>query len=272
MGLRNIISAVAVTGLGLALAAPADAQEVLTREESTLELVIGGEVRMGYVYRGEMFDAVFPRNGLPATGRRSAKNETFSDLQTSIFLDFTLKERVGVLVELTTGADPFAGEAHRFGDNFQQVEFEQVKIYAEDLLVDRFRMSVGVQRLKSEYRNERGHGQFFLDVHNSENPFTGAVHNWSTTGGAANGTPSQANVSWMSCPPLTGPKAVVRSAALSARRLMDSCSDDGHNQIPTATIITTTTHFLTIHLLRFYYRCGRAIQGCPGQSSKRIKG
>jgi len=187
MGLRTIITAAAVTGLGLAMAAPAGAQEVLTKEDSTLELTISGLTSMGYVYRGEMFEAVFPRNAVPAGGRRTPKSETFTDLATSIFLDFTLKERVGVLVELTTGADPYAGEAHRFGDNFQQIEFEQVKVYAEDLLIDRLRMAVGVQRLKSDFRDKRGHGQFFLDIHNSENPFSGAVHNWSTTAGAANG-------------------------------------------------------------------------------------
>lgn len=187
MGLRTILTAAATTGLGLLLAVPADAQEVLTREESTLELVIGGELSMGYTYRGEMFDAIFPRNGLPATGRRSAKAETFTNLKTTIFMDFTLKDAVGVFVELTTGADAYGGESHRFGDNAQDVQFEQVKAYAQDVFVDRLEVAVGVQHLSSNFRATRSHGQFFLDIHNSENPFSGAVHNWATTGGALNG-------------------------------------------------------------------------------------
>jgi hypothetical protein len=52
---------------------------------------------------------------------------------------------------------------------------------------------VGVQRLAAEFRKTRGHGQFFLDIANSENPFTGAVHTWSTTGGIANGINASAS-------------------------------------------------------------------------------
>ena len=164
MGLRTIITAAATTGLGLCLAAaPAGAQEYVTvSEDTTLELEIGGEVAMGYVYRGPMFDGIFPRNGLPASGRRSAKAETFTNLATSIFLKFGLRGGVGVLIGLNTSADPYAGEAHRFGDNFQTVQFEQVKVFANDVFVDRFDISVGVQDLATGYRKARGHGQFFL--------------------------------------------------------------------------------------------------------------
>ncbi|MHC4996883.1 MAG: hypothetical protein ACYTGQ_17735, partial [Planctomycetota bacterium] len=177
MGLRNFITAAAVTGLGLALAAPAGAQEVTVREDTTLELQLGGELSMGYVYRGEMFEAVFPRN-TAVTGRATPKAEVYTDLRTALFLDFTLKDAVGALIELTTSADPYAGEKHRFGDNAQDVEFEQVKVYAQDVFLDRFEIAVGVQRLAAEFRKTRGHGQFFLDIANSENPFTGAVHTW----------------------------------------------------------------------------------------------
>ena len=60
--------AIVSIALGLALAAPAGAQEVTVREESTLELQFFGEIGMGYTYRGEMFEAVFPRN-TAVTGR-----------------------------------------------------------------------------------------------------------------------------------------------------------------------------------------------------------
>jgi hypothetical protein len=179
-------------------AAPAAAQGTVTTEEGRSEkATLTGTVLLNWICRDELFEAVFPRRG-PLPIRPNA--ERFGDFVAMLGLNAELENKFGVMLLLQTNADPYGGENHRMGDDANTIRVEEAYLYAKKFGFASFLLDVrlGVQNVRSDLRGRRGHGAFFLDLHNSEDPFTGAAHTASTVGGlvptgvnpAQSGTPN----------------------------------------------------------------------------------
>jgi hypothetical protein len=189
---RWLVSTLSTLALVVTAALPAGAQEVVTRDEGAGKVTLWGDICLTWVCRDEVFEAVFPRRG---PFRIKPNDEIFGDFAVTIGLDATLKRKFGGRVLLETNADPYGGENHRMGDNLNDFLVEEAFLYANDFFYLGLELRIGVQNVTIKFRETRSRGSFFLDLHGSEDPFTGAVHTASTVGGTSTGVnPSQSGV------------------------------------------------------------------------------
>lgn len=182
-------SALALAG---ALAAPAAAGEVVTGEEGAEKVTVFGRLDLRWVGRDELFEAVFPRRG-PLPLRPNA--EVFGDFLARLGVHAELQKKFGGMLVFETNADAYGGENHRMGDDLNSVLVEEAYLYAKNFGFASLPLEIrlGVQPLTAPFRPKHGHGAFFLDLHGSEDPFTGAAHTAAFVGAA--GTPTGVSAS-----------------------------------------------------------------------------
>ncbi len=138
-------------------------------------ITITGSISLQTVWREDFFDSVFPRNDHPAP---YSNGQDHDELYINPLM--TLKMRVELpdsffgTLELKTVPDYYGMEQGLAGNNNNFFHIEQANIGAEEFLGKGFSISLGIMPVKLDLR---GNGDsFYVNVSESENPFTGAVH------------------------------------------------------------------------------------------------
>jgi hypothetical protein len=207
--MRNqILTAALLTGaLGL-WAAPASAQEAFTDEggdasgkvapgdPSVQGIALSGRVDFMGIYRDDFFDTIFPRSGAS-----SPRGDGFINARMSLSTEVTVMPGLWGVLEVETQADAYAAEAHRAGDDNQTARFRQGYLVLDSRAADLNRwigdaeLKVGLMHLRYDLRGQGDEGHpFFLDLQNSENPFTGTPNLPSKVNGT--GGPGSTNDFW----------------------------------------------------------------------------
>jgi len=160
--------------LGSSQAFAGDVGTDLVNRDTKL-VTLTGMIDFAVVWREDFFDSVFPRDNHPAPYHKGTdQDELFINPIISLKLKAELPDRFFGIIELRTLPDAYGGEKGLLGTDSNTFHIQQASIGAEEFLGKGFSITLGIQPVKLDLR-ENG-DCFFINVHESESPFTGAVH------------------------------------------------------------------------------------------------
>ena len=146
-----------------------------TKRSDTNKIEISGNMGLAAVFREDFFDSFFPRRDVASPGTWDKdRDEIFGIPRLSLTLQAKLKDELGAVVTLALVPGTYGFEAPLFGAKNSFIYVEEMYAYAKDFLGDYTDLYVGEKNVKIDLR-ENG-DEFFCNILQSENPFTGAVH------------------------------------------------------------------------------------------------
>lgn len=180
--------ALGVFGASELLAADVTTQ---AKRSSTNKIEIYGDLGLKAAFREDFFDALFARRNpdLPGTWRAD-HDEIFGVPCLSLFLEAKLKDNLGAVLRMGLAPGYYGMEAPVLGMKNSTAYFEELYVYGREFLGQYTNVYIGEKNVRVDLR-ENG-DEFFCNILQSENPFTGAVH----TDPALTGIPDPVSGVW----------------------------------------------------------------------------
>ncbi|MHC5039905.1 MAG: hypothetical protein ACYTHM_21575 [Planctomycetota bacterium] len=171
---RFILGAVAVSILGPSSLLAADVT-TKSKRTSTNKIEISGYLGLCAVYREDFFDSLFTRRDLEhsATWGRD-RDEVFGMPKLSLTLEAKLKDELGAVLNIGLVPGVYGYEAPLLGQKNSTLYLKEMYVYAKEFLGKYTNLYVGEKNVCIDLR-ENG-DEFYCNILESENPFTGAVH------------------------------------------------------------------------------------------------
>lgn len=160
--------------LGSSQAFAGDVVTDLTKRDTKL-ITITGTIEFDTVWREDFFDSVFPRNNHPAPYHKGTdQDELFINPTLGLRFKAELPDRFFGILELRTLPDAYGAEQGLLGTDSNRFHIQQASIGAEEFLGKGFSLHLGILPVEVDLRDNGD--AFFMNVGESESPFTGAVH------------------------------------------------------------------------------------------------
>jgi hypothetical protein len=138
-------------------------------------ITLTGLLDFQVVWREDFFDSIFPRNNHPGPYHKGTdQDELFINPILGIKFKAELPERFFGTIALRTLPDAYGAEQGLLSQNTASFHIQEASIGAEEFISSSMDLFIGLLPVKVDLR-ENG-DCFFINVQESENPFTGAVH------------------------------------------------------------------------------------------------